>query len=84
MDLGYWIALRGTVTTAEAPVLVWTLPHGARPVEDMDFTVQSANGPVEVTVMAEGSIVVHAIAESADLSTIEFEAAHVNPPRVVG
>lgn len=74
--IDYKIALSGrAASSVHQPV--WTLPHGARPVSDLYFTQPSSVGPVTVTVMADGSILVSDVTERTEFDGIVFEAAHV-------
>jgi len=72
---GYRVELRGKLgSTIHQPI--FTLPHGHRPKHDLTFSARSDQGPVMVTVMAEGSILVSAETGWTDLSGIVFFGDH--------
>jgi hypothetical protein len=74
--MDYTISLLGTTgSTSNQPI--WTLPHGARPESDLYFTAESDVGPVTVTVMADGSILISDVTEWTRLDRITFTAAHI-------
>ena len=65
------VSLRGELgSTTNQPV--YTLPHGHRPLSDTYFVAESDTGPVNVTVMAEGSIVIDAETRWTNLDGIAF------------
>ena len=75
-DFGYSkdgnrVELRGKLgSTLNQPI--FTLPHGHHPLHDETFSAESDQGPVTVTVMAEGSILVSAETRWTDLNGIRF------------
>ncbi len=71
-----YVVFRGSPAT-EAAAILFTLPHGHRPVSDETFVLPSSEGPVAVVVTAAGLIVVEADTDWTDFTHVTFEAARV-------
>jgi hypothetical protein len=76
IDYEHQVTLTGmSGSTQNQPIYV--LPHGCHPESEMYFKQESNIGPVTVTIMGDGSVLVDAETEWVKLDGISFIAAHV-------